>query len=117
MQLSNSQLATVFALLTSTQFATAYELIFYRGEGCRSENLGDWVGGPNQGCRNDFKGSAQSVVVQSTGDVDIPHMITFFASDDCNPDTEIIHGEPDEDGSACLTATNYGSFAVWDIFV
>ncbi|KAK4210114.1 hypothetical protein QBC37DRAFT_403718 [Rhypophila decipiens] len=110
------QLARILSLLASTQMATAYKLNFYRGEGCRSESLGEWVGGPDEGCRNDFKGAAKSAVVQSTGDVDRPFMITFFSSEDCNPDTEIVHGEPDEDGSSCMTAASYGSFAVWDLY-
>lgn len=108
--------ATLISLAAFTTLTTAYKLTFYRGEGCRNENLGEWIGGPNEGCRNDFAGVAQSAVVASTGDVDIPFMITFFTSNDCNPDTEIIHGEPDEDGSSCMTANSYGSFVVWDLY-
>ncbi|KAM7192052.1 hypothetical protein V8F20_009028 [Naviculisporaceae sp. PSN 640] len=114
MQLSHH--VTIFSLLATTQFATAYRLLFYRSDGCRSESLGDWVGGPSMGCRNDMAGSASSAIVQSTGKIDAPFMITFFESNDCNPDTEIVHGEPDEDGSACLNARRYGSFAVWNVY-
>jgi len=103
-------------LSLSTSLATAYKLTFYRSEGCRSENLGEWIGGPNQGCSNEMMGVAQSAIVASTGPVDDNFMITFFESEDCNPDTEIVHGEPDEDGSACMTAKNYRSFAVWDLY-
>ncbi|PKS12652.1 hypothetical protein jhhlp_000860 [Lomentospora prolificans] len=107
---SNFQLLAV--ALNTASLAAAYELIFYRGEGCRSENLGHWVGGPNQGCRNDNMGVAQSVIVKSTGAVDDPHMITFFSSDDCDPRTEIQHGDED---SGCFTV-NYGSYVIWDVY-
>lgn len=97
-----------FALLTTP--ALSFKLSFYRSEGCRSEPLGEWVGGPNEGCMKVQVGNAESVIIKSTGEVDKDFTTVFFSSNDCNPDTEITHTD---DG--CANAKTYGSFQVWDL--
>ncbi|KAH6666251.1 hypothetical protein B0J14DRAFT_491129, partial [Halenospora varia] len=53
---------------------------------------------------------AKSAIIQSTGPVDDPFMITFFSSDDCDPNTAIIHGD-----SGCVTPQNYRSYEIWNL--
>lgn len=99
----------VFTIFTTTE---AVKLSRYRGEGCRNEALSPWVGGPDQGCisgEDAAAGTAASVIVASTGDVDKNFYTVFFESDDCDPETEIGHKD-----EGCFTG-NYGSYAVWDI--
>jgi hypothetical protein len=82
--------------------AYSYGITFYNGQSCRSGSLGTFIGGPNQGCRKDNAGVAHSAIIQNTGPVDNPFMVTFFTSDDCKPDTEIVHGD-----SGCINIPNY----------
>ena len=103
---------TILTIASSVLSTTAFELSPYRGEGCRSEGLGPWVGGPDQGCitgEDAAAGTAQSAIISSTGDVDKNSYTVFFASDDCNPETEMGHKD-----EGCFEG-NYGSYAVWDV--
>jgi len=111
---SPSLFTTITILLfASVQQTWAYEFTFYSEKGCQGAQAPTpvWVGGPNEGCRRENGGAAQSVFVKSTGDVDNNFMAVFFGSDDCNPDNEIGHldsGCIDKDGG-------YASFQVWDL--
>lgn len=83
---------------------------FFSGEKFHGQALGEFIGGPDQGCRTDFFGNGASVQVQGTGSVDDNFMITFFNSQECDPDTEIAHADGD-----CMTVKGYRSFEVLDL--
>ncbi|KAL8997678.1 MAG: hypothetical protein Q9169_003085 [Polycauliona sp. 2 TL-2023] len=108
----SSSLLAIYALTLPTTYA--FKLSTYSGEGCRSASVGQWIGGPDQGCQEplDF-GVAQSVVISSTGPVDKNFYTVFFDSPDCNPDTEVKNGKGHFD-DGCFTG-KYGSFEVWDV--
>ncbi|KAI4173124.1 MAG: hypothetical protein LQ346_008475 [Caloplaca aetnensis] len=111
MTLRNLSVACIIVFTTFTT-ADAVKLSRYRAEGCRSEALGPWIGGPDQGCISGgdaAAGTAKSVIVASTGDVDKNFYTVFFESDDCNPETEIGHKD-----EGCFSG-GYGSHAVWDV--
>lgn len=54
------------------------------------EFLCSWSGGPEAGCRTDYAGVAQDVIVKSDRDGDHDDTVTFFSSNDCN-DTNVIN--------------------------
>ncbi|EGD99374.1 hypothetical protein TESG_06728 [Trichophyton tonsurans CBS 112818] len=80
------------------------------GEHCRSEQLGVQVAGPGQECSTVSAGTAKSVIVKSTGKVDDNFYAVFFSSDDCDPNTVILHTDSDK----CQNV-EYKSFKVWDV--
>lgn len=92
-----------------------YKLAFYNSASgqCTGEFLGSWSGGPNAGCRTDYAGIAQDVVVTSDRDGDHDHTVTFFSSDDCN-DANVINVSQ----GGCITVDSsisaYSSFQVID---
>lgn len=104
---------TLIGLVTALSQVSAYKITFYASEGCRSGAPVSWVGGPNEGCRQDYQDSYNSVLVKSTGDIDNNFMLVFFSSPDCNPDTEIWHG--DENTDSCVNVPSYQSFEIWDL--
>lgn len=92
----------------------AFELSAYTGIECRSASLEEWIGGEDQGCQEPISwGTAQSVVIESTGAVDNSSYAVFFSSDDCDPDTEVNDGKGHFD-DGCYTG-EYKSFAIWDV--
>ncbi|KAG9235776.1 hypothetical protein BJ875DRAFT_398443 [Amylocarpus encephaloides] len=111
-----------FHLLTLLTFAVSqaasYKLSFYRGEGCRGEMLGEIVAGPGVGCRKDNAGFAQSVIIESTGEVDDNFMFNFMTGADCNPDT--AYAKSDGTIGKCLTATvddkNFAAWQIWNVY-
>ncbi|KIX08685.1 uncharacterized protein Z518_03342 [Rhinocladiella mackenziei CBS 650.93] len=101
------------ALLSSLIFYTeAFKLSFYKNTNCAGEFVGTWVGGEGQGCRQEYSGLAEGVVVQSTGPVDDFTTVQFYSSDDCTPGTEMTRANV-----GCLTVDQgvvgaYNSFQV-----
>ncbi|KAM5438231.1 hypothetical protein MferCBS31731_005092 [Microsporum ferrugineum] len=87
-----------------------FEFRFYRGKDCRSEPLGFEVAGPGQDCSTVSAGTAQSVIVKSTGKVDDNLYAVFFSSDDCDPNSIVLHTDNDE----CQNV-QYKFFKVWDV--
>ncbi|KIW64763.1 hypothetical protein PV04_09673 [Phialophora macrospora] len=91
---------------------TAFKLSFYKGPNCAGEPVGIWVGGEGQGCRQEYSGIAEGVVIQSSGAVDDLTTVQFYSSDDCSSGTEISRADV-----GCLTIDNgatgaYKSFQV-----
>lgn len=99
----------VTLLVLSASPVTSFAFTYYRGPGCRSENLGDKVFGPDQGCQTFNAGTAQSFIVGSTGPVDDTFYAVMFSSPDCNPDTIVAYND-----MGCLSGT-YGSMQVWNV--
>ncbi|EFR03592.1 hypothetical protein MGYG_06586 [Nannizzia gypsea CBS 118893] len=87
-----------------------FEFRFYRGNDCRSEQLGLYVAGPGQDCTTMSAGAAKSVIVKSTGEIDSNFYAVFFSSEDCDPNTIVLHTDNDE----CHNV-EYKSFKVWDV--
>ncbi|KXJ91838.1 hypothetical protein Micbo1qcDRAFT_174860 [Microdochium bolleyi] len=104
-------LALIFSVALSQ--VAAYDITFWANKGCRSGAPVHWMGGPNQGCRQDWLGTYASAMVKSTGSVDDNFMLVFFSSPDCNPDTIIWNG--DENTGGCIEVNNAKSFEVWDL--
>lgn len=90
----------------------AFNIRFYQGKSCRNFSLGNWIGGPDQGCQTEFSGNSQSVIVKSTGPVDDPFYVVFFSSKDCNPSTRILHTDQDK-----CKDVQFGSYEVWNVDV
>ncbi|KAM0282358.1 hypothetical protein ACHAQH_003037 [Verticillium albo-atrum] len=109
---SNIMARFLICLAAAVSFTDAYKLTFYGGLQCRGARLGEVIGGPGLGCRTDFNGVASAVIVESTGDVDDPFTVVLYSSNDCNPDTIIVHGDEDD---SCLTG-NFASYEVWNLF-
>lgn len=99
-------------------FTSAYNLTFYGGQGCRSQNLGRREMKIDSGCQRDFSGNGASVVVDlGDNSQDITNTVVFFEGDDCNPSRIMKDATGTialvfEDG--CWTG-NYGSYEVWDM--
>ncbi|OAL40232.1 hypothetical protein AYO20_00652 [Fonsecaea nubica] len=90
----------------------AFKVSFYKNTNCAGEFLGTWVGGEGQGCRQEYAGLAEGVVVESTGSVDDFTTVQFYTSDDCTPGTEVSQADV-----GCLTVDQavvgaYKSFQV-----
>ncbi|KIW92533.1 uncharacterized protein Z519_06380 [Cladophialophora bantiana CBS 173.52] len=100
-------------LLTCLVLGTdAFTVSFYKNTNCAGEFLGTWVGGEGQGCRHEYAGLAEGVVVESTGSVDGSTMAQFDSSDDSAPGTEISRAN-----AGCITVDqsvvgSYKSFQV-----
>ncbi|KIW91935.1 uncharacterized protein Z519_07905, partial [Cladophialophora bantiana CBS 173.52] len=59
------------AIVTYLVFGTeAFKVSFYKNTNCAGEFVGAWIGGEGQGCRQEYAGLAEGVVVESTGPVD-----------------------------------------------
>ncbi|EZF35216.1 hypothetical protein H101_01234 [Trichophyton interdigitale H6] len=107
---SRTILIPLVALVGLSLPTQGFEFRFYRGEHCRSEQLGVQVAGPGQECSTVSAGTAKSVIVKSTGKVDDNFYAVFFSSDDCDPNTVILHTDSDK----CQNV-EYKSFKVWDV--
>lgn len=101
----------VAAVTLMTRLTCAFKVSFYDGPNCAGEFLGTWVGGEGQGCRQDYVGLSEGVVVESTGSVDDNTVVAFYSSNDCNPSNAV--GEAD---GGCIAvdsfASSYQSFNV-----
>lgn len=97
---------------------TAYRLQMYTGQKCTGQALGEWTGGPRQGCQRTFAGLATSVNVKDA--VTAPRVaraaaaeeagdfaVVFFRADNCDPRTEILRVR-----EGCAKPVGYRSFAV-----
>ncbi|KDB28019.1 hypothetical protein H109_00164 [Trichophyton interdigitale MR816] len=93
---SRTILIPLVALVGLSLPTQGFEFRFYRGEHCRSEQLGVQVAGPGQECSTVSAGTAKSVIVKSTGKVDDNFYAVFFSSDDCDPNTVILHTDSDK---------------------
>ncbi|PKY06024.1 hypothetical protein P168DRAFT_280879 [Aspergillus campestris IBT 28561] len=105
-------------LCTGGIMATAvngYKLAFHSSASgqCRGQFLGSWSGGSDAGCRTDYVGVAQDVVVTNDRDGDHDNTVIFFSSDDCNDANAIVMSQ-----GGCMTidsdVSSYSSFKVLD---
>lgn len=80
-----------YAISIAPTAVNGYSLAFYGTApgNCAGEPLGLWSGGPEAGCRTDYAGVAQEVIVKSDRDGDHDESVVFFSSNDCD-DTNII---------------------------
>ncbi|KAH0840948.1 hypothetical protein FOPE_06367 [Fonsecaea pedrosoi] len=104
------ELLALFICLISN--VEAFKVSFYKNTNCAGEFLGTWVGGEGQGCRQEYAGLAEGVVVESTGSVDDSTTVQFYNSDNCVPGTEVSQAN-----GGCLTVDQgvigaYKSFQV-----
>ncbi|KIW77450.1 hypothetical protein Z517_09896 [Fonsecaea pedrosoi CBS 271.37] len=104
--------ALQLCLLLFVCSTSAFKLDFYLDGNCAGEFIDSWIGGPDQGCRQDYVGLAEGVLVKSTGSVDDGTMVQFYSSNDCSPGTELSNAD---DG--CISIDNalvgaYHSFRV-----
>lgn len=103
------------AISITATVVNGYKLAFYNSASgqCTGEFLGSWSGGPDTGCRTDYAGIAQDVVVTSDRDGDHDNTVTFFSSDDCD-DANVINMSQ----GGCMTVDSsisaYSSFQVID---
>jgi hypothetical protein len=106
-------LLLVIALLGSS--SSAFVLDFYLEDNCAGEDLGNWIGGPNQGCQTSFDGvdlgQASGVTVQSTGPIDDGTIVVFYSSPDCNPDNAVVEAD-----NSCLSINDFADTAEsWNV--
>ena len=99
--------------------ALSFTFAFRDNTGCRGNIVEALIGGPNLGCRKPGPG-ALSAEIASTGAIDNPFVIVFFASDDCRPDTEVGHVDYLDGEFGCFVAPpvtpNFLSYEVWDVY-
>lgn len=93
----------------------AFILSFYPEDNCAGEDLGQWIGGPNQGCTTTFAGQdlgqASGIIVQSTGPIDDGTIVVFYSSPDCNPSNAV-----DEADNGCLSVNDFaGNAQSWNV--
>ena len=105
--------------------AVAFKFTFYSGPQCRSSQTGASIDGPSGGCKPK-PGNSQSAIIKSTGAVDDDFSVTFFASNNCDPGTEvwrsydIMSGDETKDHT-CFSGRDgaknlyWGSYEVWDL--
>lgn len=105
----------LYAISIAATAANGYLLAFYdtASGNCAGEFLGSWSGGPEAGCRTDYVGIAQDVIVKSDRNGDHDDTVVFFSSNDCN-DANVISTSQ----VGCITVDSsiaaYSSFKVVD---
>ncbi|KAL2070152.1 hypothetical protein VTL71DRAFT_13178 [Oculimacula yallundae] len=96
---------------------SALSFTFFQTTACKTggETLRDIVYGPGAGCQIEpVTNGAGSVSIRSTGPIDNTFYAAFFSSNDCNPDTIVVHGD---ENNGCLNSqpATWGSMQVYNV--
>jgi hypothetical protein len=86
--------ASLYSTALLVASASAFKVDFWGGSNCAGEELGQWVGGANQGCQQLYAGEAEGATVESTGSVDDGSVVSFYSSSNCDISTAV--GESDQ---------------------